>query len=121
MPRREQPIIHDFRSLSPGEMYDVTQTNEDIKDGDVFVCWSGKEGTAIDPTSAPVVGFLMKAWPVHLFGEQHRLALHLIEPGKEAGFEAEYPKTFELAREAAKNLNLDLTIAKYTWPDGYKE
>lgn len=59
-------VVQRGPNLSTGEMYDQTQCDEHFKDGDLFVCNSGK-----------TVGFLSKAWPVAMFGETG--SLHLAE------------------------------------------
>lgn len=83
--------VHLFPEYSTSEMYDITQTSEDIKDGDLFVCNGG--GT---------VGFLMKAWPTALFGEVGYL--ELATPEGVENFRKEYPETF--ARVEALRTNL---------------
>ena len=57
-------IVQFGPNLSTGEMYDQTQCDEKFKDGDLFVCNSGK-----------TVGFLSKAWPVAIYGETGSLHL----------------------------------------------
>jgi hypothetical protein len=52
---RPEISVHDFTNMSPREMYDETQTNDNVKDGDVLV---GADG----------VGILVKAWPVVVSG-----------------------------------------------------
>ena len=57
--------IHNFRGTPPGEVYDQTQIDDSIKDGDVLNLGSGN------------VAILMKAWPMVIFGEIehfHRLS-----------------------------------------------
>ena len=89
--------VHLFPYLSAGEMYDRTQTDDSIKDGDLFVCCDCK-----------VVGFLAKAWPVMLFGVRGEgEQLHLIEPGKEEKVFADYPGLREKALDIALSYNLE--------------
>ena len=51
-------IVYYFNDMSTSEMYDLTQIDDRIADGDVFVCNGGR-----------TIGFLMKAWPILLKGE----------------------------------------------------
>jgi hypothetical protein len=70
-------------------MYDLTQTDGEIKDGDLFICNGEK-----------TIGFLMKAWPTVIEGERGEL-----EQATSAGLaklKIEYAATFDLA----KSLNL---------------
>ena len=62
---RRQITVHDFEGTPPGEVYDRTQTDDSIKDGDVLNLGNGN------------VAILMKAWPTVVLGEIehfHRLA-----------------------------------------------
>jgi len=61
-------VVQRGPNLSTGGMYDTTQCNELFKDGDLFVCNSGK-----------TVGFLDKAWPIALYGETGYLDLFVPE------------------------------------------
>ena len=67
---RENPIkspkVHDLAHLSHGEAYDRTQTDENIKDGDVLKVNGG-------------VAVLNKAWPVMVHGKSE--SLHEFKPG----------------------------------------
>lgn len=92
-PRRP---VHVELSLSATEMYDVTQTSDDFHDGHLFVCRRGK-----------IVGFLAKAWPVMLFGEDTTGELHLIAQGSSDKVGAEYPGLFEQATELAKEYGVE--------------
>lgn len=91
MPR----TIHRHADLSATEMYDITQTSDEIKDGDLFVCSGGK-----------VVGFLMKAWPTVLFGSDETKELHLMNEHGVKNFDAEYPGLYDSARVLARELGL---------------
>lgn len=97
MPRREEPKLHLFPELDEGEMYNRTQTDEEIKDGDLFVCSEGK-----------TLGFLAEAWPVRLFSKDPAgwESLHTITAGHEARVEADYQKTFDLAKKEAAERGL---------------
>jgi hypothetical protein len=86
--------VHDFDGTPAGEVYDQTQTDDSIKDGDVLNLGNGN------------VAILMKAWPTVVIGEIegfHRLAsgvsFESIDDGKYAASAAK-------AREsAAKSAN----------------
>jgi hypothetical protein len=83
--------VHHHNDLRTTEMYDLTQTSDDIADGDVFVCNGGK-----------TIGFLMKAWPTLLKGE--RGELEQATPEGMVNFRAEYPETFAAAERLALTL-----------------
>ena len=54
------PKVHDLRHLSHGEVYDITQTSDEIRDGDVLHV---KGGSAI----------MFKAWPTMVKGDSNSL------------------------------------------------
>jgi hypothetical protein len=80
-------VVQHGPNLTTGEMYDSTQCDELFKDGDLFVCNSGK-----------TVGFLSKAWPVAVFGETG--SLHLAAET----IWREYPGVREAAKALAGTL-----------------
>lgn len=61
---------HRFSGISTGAMYDMTQTNDEIKDGDLFVLEDLK-----------IVGMLHEAWPVCLHGNDPEQQLHRFVEG----------------------------------------
>lgn len=76
---KRKPVTHSYPGYSTTEMYNLTQTNDAIRDGDLFICNKGE-----------TVGFLMQAWPTLLWGE-----LGALEKAKSIeSFRAEYPETF---------------------------
>lgn len=92
MPRN----IHDFMRFGTGTTYDLTQTDDSIKDGDLFVCQDyGKPVT---------IGFLDKAWPVRLFGPRGKL--DGIAPEWNERFFAERPGLHEDAKQLIEDLGL---------------
>ena len=60
------PKVHDLRHMSHGEVYDHTQTSDDIRDGDVLRV---KGGSAI----------MYKAWPTMVHGDSK--TLHTLDTG----------------------------------------
>lgn len=48
--------MHIFPSESSGDIYDITQTSDKIKDGDVLVCMSEK-----------VIAVMIEAWPTAIY------------------------------------------------------
>jgi hypothetical protein len=83
--------IHTHLDLSTSEMYDLTQTSDDIHDGDVFVCNGGR-----------TIGFLMQAWPTLIAGELGSLEQATVDGM--ANFRREYPETFGVAERLALTL-----------------
>lgn len=83
------PKTHNLAHLSDGEIYDLTQTSDDIKDGDVLILSGGR--TAL----------LMGAWPTMVVGASD--ALHRLMPGRTWGnIECgRYAFAAEIARSAA--------------------
>lgn len=69
-PLEHEPKVHDFRHMDDGSIYNRSQTDDKIKDGDVF------------HMSGNRVGFMYKAWPTMLHGDSE--ALHSFNPGKSA-------------------------------------
>jgi|SRR3954468_16649648 hypothetical protein len=79
-----EPKVHKFASTA--EAYDASQTDDNIKDGDVL----------LTPTC---VGFLDEAWPMLVKGVDPHKAFHKLKPGYswdtvEGG---KYKKSVELA------------------------
>jgi len=60
------PKVHDLRHMSHGEVYDLTQTSDDIRDGDVLHV---KDGSAV----------MFKAWPTMVNGNSK--SLHSFDTG----------------------------------------
>lgn len=90
--------VHNFEGTPPSEVYDRTQTDDSIKDGDVLNLGNGN------------VAILMKAWPTIVAGEIehfHRLATGVtfesVDDGKYAGAAAK-------AREVASMTKLRLRV-----------
>lgn len=98
MARRDVPHLHVLPELSDGAMYDRTQTDENIKDGDLFVFNDFK-----------TVGFLAEAWPVFLYGEEGRELHQMVFDGRQLLIAQKYPETFRVARLAAKKHGLIAT------------
>lgn len=81
--------IHDMQLLTDGQVYDKTQTDGDIKDGDVFLLSDGRSA------------FMYRAWPTMVVGQSTVLHSML----SEANFRKDYPKygpSIDKAREIAK-------------------
>lgn len=76
--------IHRFSGISVRRLYDQTQTDDSIRDGDIFVL-----------EDLRIVGFLCKAWPVILHGEDSSGELHRLLPGHR--HPAEYDATIQEA------------------------
>lgn len=91
-----EPKIVDFSRYSPSETYNMTQCSNEISDGDVFICSSGR-----------IVGYLSEAWPVILYGAQKRGVLHHILPDYMEKQRTRYPETFRLAEQEATRLGLN--------------
>lgn len=99
MRMRETPVVHTL-SMSTGEAYDRTQTDDNIWDGDVLY--------VLDPILGIVVGFLDGAWPVALYCSTSPGAFHTLVPGKDAA-EIEggrYAASAALARQWAEADNV---------------
>lgn len=79
--------VHFHNDLSTGEMYDLTQTSDDIKDGDVFVCNQDK-----------TVGFLMGTRPTLIRGEKGELD-SLTPEGWDVYRTGKYKESFDWAIE----------------------
>ena len=62
------PMVHGFKGKPPREVYDQTQTDDSIKDGDVLNLGNGN------------VAILMEAWPTIVFGEIE--GFHQLAPGE---------------------------------------
>jgi len=76
--------IVDLRGIPEESLYDGTQCNEEIKDGDVLLCDNG-------------VGIMVKAWPVSISNNRldfHVLANHLTWETFEDG---KYLESYKLA------------------------
>lgn len=63
-----QIVIHDFKGTSSHEVYDLTQTDDSIKDGDILNLGHGN------------VAILMGAWPTTVSGEIE--GFHLLASGE---------------------------------------
>jgi hypothetical protein len=97
---KRAPQVHRFPGLTSGEVYDRTQTDDTIKDGDVLV---------VPPNEVEqhdgIVGILVEAWPVVIHGgdvdgidnQFHRLD-HI---GDFLDHEPKYVDSVELARETS--------------------
>lgn len=92
---KSNPLVHAFEGKPPSEVYDQTQTDESIKDGDVLNLGNGN------------VAILMAAWPTIVFGEIegfHRLApgqnFDSIDGGKYAASAATARKLLECYQAA---------------------
>jgi hypothetical protein len=85
---------HIMNDLSTSEMYNHTQCQDVVNDGDIFVCNGGR-----------TVGFLMKAWPTLLAGELG--SLEKATPEGMRNFRQEYPDTFR----AFDAMGVDLDLA----------
>lgn len=57
------PKIHTFEGLTSGEVYDLTQTDDSIKDGDVLVIPQN-----LAESHNGIVGILIEAWPTSVHG-----------------------------------------------------
>jgi len=62
---KAEATIHDMRDMSDGEVYDDTQTNEKIRDGDILLMSDNR------------VALLFKAWPAMIVGDSN--ALHKLD------------------------------------------
>ena len=84
--KREEytPKVHDLRHMDHGEVYDHTQTSDEVKDGDVMRV---KNGTAA----------LIGAWPTMIHGKSD--VLHSFKPGTSIKTidDGTYHKTADLA------------------------
>ena len=103
------PTVHCFKGKPPREVYDQTQTDDSIKDGDVLSLGNGN------------VAILMKAWPTIVYGEIedfHRLApgqdFHSIDSGKYAASAAKARKLLEDYQAA----QADKAFADYAFGKG---
>lgn len=94
-PLEHEPKVHDFRHMDDGSIYNRSQTDDKIKDGDVF------------HMSGNRVGFMYKAWPTMLHGDSE--ALHSFNPGKSAPprYKASVAKANEL-----KNMKEETEVAE---------
>lgn len=71
-------------SLDPEYAYDETQTNSDIKDGDVLL--------VNNPDGSKTLGIMMEAWPVAVVGD--RGSFHSLKSDYEAEMREKYPIAF---------------------------
>jgi len=83
------PTVHDMTQYSDGEVYDITQTDDDLEDGDVLKLSGGR------------LAVLVQAWPVMVVGQSD--ALHQLKPDKtwESFDRGLYSKSAEIARSIA--------------------
>lgn len=80
--KREEGVpVH---SLDPEYAYDETQTNSDIKDGDVLL--------VNNPDGSKTLGIMMEAWPVAVVGE--RGSFHSLKADYAAEMREKYPIAF---------------------------
>ncbi len=103
------PTVHCFKGKPPREVYDQTQTDDSLKDGDVLSLGNGN------------VAILMKAWPTIVYGEIedfHRLApgqdFDSIDGGKYAASAAKARKLLEDYQAA----QADKAFADYAFGKG---
>lgn len=84
------PKVHDLRHMSHGEVYDLTQTSDEIRDGDVLHV---KGGSAI----------LFKAWPTMVKGDSK--SLHTWDAGNSWDDEevSHYKRAVDIARSLPVN------------------
>lgn len=101
--------VHDFTGHFSGDVYDQTQTDSSIKDGDVLDLGQGN------------VAIMVKAWPTIVVGEiEHFHTLEsgssfdTLEAGKYAGSAA---KAREVASEAHNNGNLQPVNSRFAAGD----
>ena len=84
--------VHTFAAdATSGEVYDTTQVDDRIHDGDVLVVPRER-----------IVGFLLQAWPCAItdaHGDLHALLPSFYEPG---GDSEQYTETLRIARVLAK-------------------
>ena len=85
------PEVHDLRHLSHGEVYDLTQTSDEIHDGDVLHV---KGGSAI----------LFKAWPTMVNGDSK--SLHTWDTGN--SWDDEEVSHYKRAVDIAKSLKEEM-------------
>lgn len=64
--KKTKPKVHHLTNLTGSDLYDRTQTDNSIKDGDVIHSKNG-------------VGIMHQAWPVHHSGNES--AFHRLKPG----------------------------------------
>ena len=118
--------VHNFVGTSPGEVYDQTQIDDSIKDGDVLNLGQGN------------VAILMKAWPTVVVGEIehfHRLAsgvtIESVDDGKYAASAAkarevsnykikEEPVVPEFAPSFEAGQRFDLSVGDSIVANGYR-
>ena len=103
--------VHNFRGTPPGEVYDQTQIDDSIKDGDVLNLGSGN------------VAILMKAWPMVIFGEIehfHRLSsgvtFESVDDGKYAASAAKAREVLNFTPDPAALA--DMAFADYNFGEG---
>jgi hypothetical protein len=90
------PKVHDFTHIHEphtSNAYDETQTNDDIKDGDVFHLGGDKTGV------------MVQAWPVEVTGNHNKESgFHTLGNGKtwDTLDDGKYKKSAELAHATAK-------------------
>jgi hypothetical protein len=80
-----KPKIHEFETT--GEAYDASQTDDNIKDGDILVA-----------TEEKVIGILVQAWPVSIDSNKTG-HFHALKPGLQwSTFEGgKYSDSYRLA------------------------
>lgn len=96
--------VHDFTGRFPGDVYDQTQTDDSIKDGDVLDLGAGN------------VAILVKAWPTIVVGEIenfHRLnADTTFETFKDGRYAASAAKAREISRQLLNRASVQAATPK---------
>jgi hypothetical protein len=79
-----KPAIHDLRGMLPFSVYDTTQWDDSIKDGDVLLT---DEGVAI----------MCEAWPVMVIGTSRVLHIPIVRTGSAWEHFPGYTESVQLA------------------------
>ena len=100
-----ESTVHNFIGESPGDVYDRTQTDDSIKDGDILNLGNGN------------IAILVQAWPTVVCGEIEHF--HKIEDGYE--FEkidnGKYALSVTKARAVASDISAEAENRYYVWCD----
>lgn len=104
----ENPVrakVHDFSNMTDGDIYDLTQTSDKVKDGDVMKLSKGRAGV------------LMQAWPVITHGKSK--IFHTVAKGKHISTidKGRYKKSFEVASNhatAKEHINEEVSSSQAT-------
>jgi len=86
------PKVHDLRHMSHGEVYDITQTSDEIRDGDVLHV---KGGSAI----------MFKAWPTMVKGDSN--SLHTWDTDAGNSWDDEEVSHYKRAVDIARSLPIN--------------